>query len=141
MFDQSEKISIAVETRYIPQQSSPDQDRFVFSYTVTISNDSAVRCQLLSRHWLIIDANQKQEEVYGEGVIGEQPILDPGESYTYTSGAVLQTDMGTMEGRYFMIASLEDSSDGSADQNASSTVTEFEVVIPKFLLSIPRTIH
>lgn len=117
---------ITTKTGFIEQQSDIENSRFVFSYTITIRNISEKPFQLLSRHWVIQDANQKVEEVYGEGVIGEQPLIVPGESYTYTSGTVLETEMGTMEGRYFMI---------------NDTDKEFEVTIPKFLLSIPRTLH
>lgn len=123
------KIDIQVETNYVEQQSQPDAQSFVFSYTITISNLSDSICQLISRHWIIQDANGKTEEVYGEGVVGDQPIIAPGESYTYSSGAVLKTDMGTMEGRYFMIT------------RDSGSTSEFEAPIPKFLLSVPRTIH
>ena len=98
----------------------------MFSYTITIKNVSEKPFQLLSRHWIIQDANRRVEEVYGEGVIGEQPLIDPGESYTYTSGTVLETEMGTMEGRYFMVGDSND---------------EFEVAIPKFVLSVPRVLH
>jgi len=117
---------ITTKTGFIEQQSDLQNRRFVFSYTITIRNVSEKPFQLLSRHWIIQDANRKVEEVYGEGVIGEQPLIVPGESYTYTSGTVLETEMGTMEGRYFMIS----------DSNK-----EFEVTIPKFVLSVPRTIH
>jgi len=117
--------SISTKTSFIEQQSNTNQNRFVFSYTITIKNISNSPFQLMSRHWVIQDGNQKIEEVYGEGVIGEQPIILPQKSYTYTSGAVLETDIGTMEGRYFML----------------SNDKEFEVTIPKFLLSIPRTMH
>ena len=117
---------ISTKTGFIEQQSDLKNHRFVFAYTITIKNVSDKPFQLLSRHWVIQDANQKIEEVYGEGVIGEQPLIIPGESYTYTSGTVLETEMGTMEGRYFMIGDAND---------------EFEVLIPKFVLSIPRTLH
>ena len=120
------KANIKTKTGFVEQQSDTANNRFVFSYTITIENTSENSIQLLSRHWIIQDANRKIEEVYGEGVIGEQPIIDPGESYTYTSGAVLETEMGTMEGRYFM---------------ATKSEQEFEVAIPKFVLSVPRTLH
>jgi len=116
---------ISAQTQFVPQQSDSNKNRFVFAYTITINNQSKQSCQLLSRHWVIQDANRKVEEVYGEGVIGEQPIIKPGESYQYTSGAVLETEMGTMEGRYFMVSSKK----------------EFEITIPKFVLSVPRTLH
>lgn len=121
-------IVVSAATQFIPQQSDASLGRFVFAYTITIENKSNVPYQLLSRHWLIQDANMKLEEVYGDGVIGEQPIIPPGEHYSYTSGAVLDTDMGTMEGRYFFKAP-------EGDQQ------QVEIPIPKFLLTIPRTVH
>ena len=120
------KATITTVSNFIEQQSNIESNRFVYSYKITIENTSKSAIQLLSRHWVIQDANQKIEEVYGDGVVGEQPVIQPGESYSYTSGAVLETDLGTMEGRYFMINKEKDT---------------FEVPIPKFLLSVPRTIH
>ena len=119
-------VHINVETAYIPEQSVPEQNRYVFAYTITITNKGEVPAKLLSRHWIITDANNKVQEVQGEGVIGEQPHLKPGEQFRYTSGAVLETPVGCMEGRYFMIAD-----DGE----------EFETPIPAFSLSIPNTLH
>jgi len=130
LLDITEQISISAQTSFIPQQSDSKSNRFVFAYTITITNGSNITIQLLSRHWLILDGNQKMEEVYGEGVIGQQPVIKPGESYSYTSGAVLETEIGTMEGRYFLI-----STDPKKGNN------EFEVTIPKFVLSVPRTLH
>lgn len=118
-------LVISAQTQFVPQQSDSKINRYVFAYTITITNQSKQSCQLMSRHWVIQDANRKVEEVYGEGVIGEQPIIKPGESYQYTSGAVLETEMGTMEGRYFMVSSKN----------------EFEVPIPRFILSVPRILH
>ena len=126
-----ETIVINTEPRYLPEQSKPDQNRFVFAYTITIENTSTTRCQLLSRHWVIQDANHKVEEVTGDGVIGEQPVLEPGESYTYSSGAIIETEIGTMEGRYFMVWQPDQTKDP----------IEFEALIPRFTLSIPRTVH
>ena len=120
------KVDITVLSSFIEQQSDTKNSRFVFAYTITIENVSSEVFQLLSRHWIIRDANLKMEEVYGEGVVGEQPSINPGEKYTYSSGAVLETEMGTMEGRYFMIGKNEQ---------------EFEVSIPQFVLSVPRTLH
>jgi ApaG protein len=123
-------ITVTIETGFVPQQSKPDDDKYVFFYTITIHNNSNVTCQLLSRHWIIQDSNHKTEEVFGEGVIGEQPLIKAGDKYQYTSGAILETEIGTMEGRYFMVnKTIEDSSN------------EFEISIPKFTLSIPRTLH
>ena len=124
------KIVVTAETGFVPQQSEPDKGRYVFFYTITIHNDSDIACQLLSRHWVIQDSNLKIEEVYGEGVIGEQPLIQPGEKYQYTSGAVLETEIGTMEGRYFMVSKSLDES-----------TNEFEISIPRFTLSVPRVIH
>ncbi|GAB3731307.1 Co2+/Mg2+ efflux protein ApaG [Luteimonas pelagia] len=119
-------LSIDVATRFLDDQSAPDEDRYVFAYTIRIRNDGSVPAQLLARHWVITDGNGKVEEVAGEGVVGEQPWLRPGEAFQYTSGAVLETDIGTMEGRYEMLAD-----DG----------TRFDAPVPAFTLSIPRTLH
>ncbi|MFT5610254.1 MAG: ApaG protein [Polaribacter sp.] len=120
------KINITTVTGFVEQQSDVDNNRFVFAYTITIENVSDEPLQLVSRHWVIQDANRKVEEVYGDGVVGEQPIIKPGEKYSYSSGAVLETEMGTMEGRYFMLSEKDD---------------EFEVNIPKFVLTVPRILH
>ncbi len=120
------KINITAVTGFVEQQSDRDNNRFVFAYTITIENVSDEPFQLVSRHWVIQDANRKVEEVYGEGVVGQQPIIKPGEKYSYSSGAVLETEMGTMEGRYFMLSEKDD---------------EFEVSIPKFVLTVPRVLH
>ena len=119
-------IKVEVETQYIPEQSLPDKDHFVFAYTITIRNNGEIPAQLLRRHWVITDANNKVQEVKGDGVVGEQPHLEPGESYRYTSGTMLETPVGTMRGSYLMIAD-----DG----------VEFEADIPQFTLSMPRILH
>lgn len=119
-------LAIDVATRYLDDQSEPEQDRYVFAYTIRIRNAGSVPARLLGRHWVITDANGKVEEVDGEGVVGEQPWLQPGEAFQYTSGAVLETDLGTMEGRYEMLAD-----DG----------TRFDAAIPAFTLTVPRTLH
>lgn len=119
-------IEVSVTTDFIEGQSDPLNDRYVFSYTVTIINAGEMPAQLLSRHWLIRDANDKIEEVRGEGVIGEQPRLVPGKGFTYTSGTIIETPMGTMGGSYQMIAE-----DG----------TRFDAKIPDFTLNMPRTLH
>lgn len=124
------QLLITAATTYVESQSDPGTNRYVFSYTITIENKSEFPCQLLSRHWVIQDSNRKIEEVYGEGVIGQQPLIEPGEKYRYSSGAVLETDIGTMKGRYFMIC-----------KSASEGNQEFDVPIPKFVLSVPRTLH
>lgn len=117
---------VEVETRYIPDQSAPEQNRYVFSYTITIRNHGTVPARLLSRHWIITDANGRVEEVRGEGVVGEQPHLKPGDGFRYTSGTVIATPVGSMQGSYHMIAD-----DGS----------EFDSPIPAFSLSIPHALH
>jgi len=117
---------VEVETSYIPDQSAPEQSRYVFSYTITISNHGSVPAKLLSRHWIITDANGKVDEVRGEGVVGEQPHLNPGDGFRYTSGTVITTPIGSMQGSYHMIAD-----DGS----------EFDTPIPAFSLSIPHALH
>ena len=119
-------IQVNVETQYIEEQSDSSQNRYVFAYTITIENHGNIAAQLISRHWIITDSNQKVQEVRGEGVVGEQPLLPPGTSFRYTSGTVIETPVGTMRGSYQMIAE-----DGS----------EFEAEIEEFLLSAPRTIH
>jgi ApaG protein len=119
-------IDIAVATRFLDEQSSPDADRYVFAYTIRIRNSGEVPARLLSRHWVITDANGKVQEVRGAGVVGEQPWLRPGEDFEYTSGAVLETALGTMHGSYQMVAD-----DG----------TEFDAPIAPFTLSVPRTLH
>ena len=119
-------ITVAVMTRYTAEQSQPDADRFVFAYTIRIANAGSVAARLISRHWLITDANGKVEEVRGDGVVGEQPWLRPGEDFHYTSGAVLETPVGTMRGSYHMLAD-----DGR----------HFDATIAQFTLSVPRTVH
>ena len=99
----SEQFKVNTQTSFVQQQSDSKSNRFVFAYTIEILNMSDVPAQLISRYWLIQDANQKIEEVYGEGVVGQKPLIQPGESYSYTSGAVLETEMGTMEGRYLSL--------------------------------------
>src|SRR5438874_3459859 len=100
----SQKIRIEVETAYLDEQSDPKEKRYVFSYTITIRNEGRVPAKLLTRHWIITDANGKVQEVRGEGVVGEQPHLKPGQGFRYSSGAVLETPVGSMHGSYQMIA-------------------------------------
>ena len=120
------QFDIDVATRYLDDQSAPDEDRFVFAYTIQIRNAGKRPARLVARHWVITDANGRTEEVDGEGVVGEQPWLRPGEAFEYTSGAVLATGLGTMQGSYEMVAD-----DG----------TSFEAPIPAFTLAVPRTLH
>jgi len=117
---------IDVETDYVQDQSKPEDNRYVFSYTITITNNGSLPAQLISRHWVITDANNKVQEVRGEGVVGEQPYLSPGESFRYTSAAMLETPVGCMQGEYQMIAD-----DG----------VEFDTLVPIFNLSTPNILH
>jgi len=119
-------LEIQIATRFLDEESTPDDDRYVFAYTIRIRNIGRLPAQLMARHWIITDANGRIEEVHGDGVVGEQPRLEPGEAFTYTSGAVLSTAVGTMEGSYDMVGD-----DGA----------EFDAPIPPFTLSIPRTLH
>lgn len=120
------KIQVDVETRYIEEQSNPEQNYYVFAYTITIQNKGQQAAQLLTRHWVITDSNQKVQEVRGDGVVGEQPLLKPGEQFVYTSGTMLETSVGTMKGSYQMRAD-----DGS----------HFDAEIGEFVLSTPRVLH
>ena len=119
-------ITVTTRTTYVPGQSDTERGRYVFAYTITLKNTGTVAAQLISRHWIITDANGKVQEVRGDGVVGEQPRLLPGDTFEYTSGAVLETGLGTMRGSYRMHAD-----DG----------TDFEAPIAPFTLSIPRTLH
>jgi ApaG protein len=122
------KHSIDVQTRvtYLQDQSDVEQNRYVFAYTITITNNGTAAAQLISRHWIITDSNNLVQEVRGEGVVGEQPRLKPGESFSYTSGAAIATSAGTMRGSYQMVAD-----DGD----------EFDATIPEFALVMPGTLH
>lgn len=120
------KIIVEAKPHFIEEQSLPDEGRYVFAYTITITNAGESAAKLLTRHWLIIDANGKVQEVQGDGVIGEQPYLRPGESFRYTSGAMIETPVGIMQGTYTL---RNDEGDC------------FNAPIPRFTLSIPRTLH
>lgn len=115
-----------VKTSYVKEESAPEQDKYVFSYTVTITNKGEEPAKLISRHWVITDAEGLIQEVRGKGVVGQQPHLKPGESYTYTSGTVMETPIGFMQGSYQMLAD-----DG----------TQFDAVIPAFRLVVPGMLH
>ena len=119
-------LSIAVATRFLDEQSEPDENRYAFAYTIRIENTGDVPARLVTRHWIIADANGKVQEVRGDGVVGEQPWLRPGDRFEYTSGAVLETNVGTMRGSYQMLAD-----DG----------TRFDAPIAPFTLAVPRTLH
>lgn len=101
--DLAKYVDISVTTHYISEQSDPETHRYVFSYHITITNNASVAVQLISRRWLITDGNEQTQEVVGEGVVGEQPVIEPGESYSYTSGTVMATEVGSMQGHYSMI--------------------------------------
>lgn len=120
------RIDVAVRTQYLADQSDPTAGRYVFAYAVTIENTGTVAAQLIARHWIITDADQQVQEVRGLGVIGHQPLLEPGQSFEYSSGCALATPVGTMRGSYQMTAE-----DG----------VQFEAPIAEFLLTIPRTLH
>ena len=120
------KIRIDVETSYLREQSNPQEQRYVFSYTITIHNDGGSPATLLTRHWTITDANGTVKEVRGEGVVGEQPRLEPGQGFRYSSGAVLETPVGTMQGSYQMV-------DGEGRR--------FDAPIPLFRLAMPGILH
>jgi ApaG protein len=120
------QIEVSVHSDYLPEQSQPGDRRFVFAYTVTIRNKGREAARLLNRHWIIADTNGKVQEVRGEGVVGEQPHLDPGESYRYTSGTVIETPVGSMHGSYEMLAD-----DG----------TRFDADIHPFSLATPTSLH
>ena len=122
----TQPIVVSVETEYLSNQSQPEDGRYAFAYHITIENCGAEAAQLLSRHWVIVDANQERKEVKGMGVIGEQPIIAAGESYSYSSGVVLDTPVGTMEGSYQLV-----------DENGES----FNAPIQPFLLSSPNAVH
>lgn len=126
MDEKQSGIRIEVATSYIDDQSEPDADRYVFAYTITISNDGDIAAKLLSRHWVITDANGKVQEVSGDGVVGEQPYLSPGERFRYSSGAVIETPVGAMQGLYRMVA----------DDGAS-----FDAPIKPFTLAVPGLLH
>ncbi|MEM9056827.1 MAG: Co2+/Mg2+ efflux protein ApaG [Pseudomonadota bacterium] len=124
--DNQASIRVDVDTEFLDEQSDPAAKRFVFTYTVTIHNEGTLPAQLLSRHWIITDANGKKREVHGPGVVGEQPNIQPGEGFRYSSGAVLKTPVGSMHGSYQMV-----SADGVA----------FSAAIAPFSLAMPGTLH
>ena len=126
MPEKKHEISVTARTAFIPEQSDIQNGRYVFAYTITISNTGDVPAQLISRHWIITDANNQVQEVRGLGVIGEQPRLRPRESFEYTSGTAIATPVGTMRGSYQMVAE-----DG----------VHFDAPIPEFTLSMPRVLH
>ena len=120
------EISVDVETTYIEAQSRPDEDYYMFAYTITIHNRGTTVAQLLSRHWIITDANGQVQEVRGDGVIGQQPLIRPGETFSYTSGTTLKTPVGSMHGSY---------------QMRSESGDHFDTPIHPFSLATPKTLH
>ena len=124
--DQRYDITVVSKSTYLADQSDPDKEQFVFAYTIVVTNTGTVSAQLVGRHWIITDAEHRVQEVKGLGVVGQQPRLKPGESFEYTSGASIPTQVGTMRGTYQMVAE-----DGHA----------FDAPIPLFTLSVPRTLH
>ncbi len=120
------RIRVDVATSYVEEQSSPTEGRFVFAYTITIRNEGKAAARLLTRHWVITDANGKVQEVQGEGVVGEQPYLKPGQGFRYSSGAILETPVGSMQGSYRMVA------DGGE---------VFDAPIAPFTLAMPGMLH
>jgi ApaG protein len=126
MTDTNHDITITAHSVFIPEQSDTENEHYVFAYTITITNTGTVPAQLVSRHWVITDANNQVQEVRGLGVVGEQPYLKPNESFEYTSGAAIATPVGTMRGSYQMVAE-----DG----------LHFDASIPEFTLSMPRVLH
>lgn len=120
------EIAVSAQTQYLEEQSDPTNGRFVFAYTITIRNSGTIAAQLISRHWIITDADGQVQEVRGLGVVGHQPLLQPGESFEYTSGSAIGTPVGTMRGSYQMTAE-----DGS----------QFEAPIAEFTLAMPRVLH
>jgi ApaG protein len=120
------EFHVSVRPQYLPEHSDPDENRFVFAYTVTVRNTGDITAKLLSRHWIITNAGGHVENVRGDGVVGEQPVLRPGEAFEYTSGCPLETPVGSMRGTYYCVAE-----DG----------TRFEADIPEFVLSAPSRLH
>jgi ApaG protein len=123
--DESLRIEISAKASYLAEQSDEADNRYVFAYTITVANHGPCAVKLLSRHWVITDSHHHVQEVRGQGVVGEQPVIHPRQSFEYTSGTVLSTQVGTMVGSYRMEA------DG----------VEFDAPIPRFVLSVPRVLH
>lgn len=126
MSDLRYQIDVSVDTRFLAEQSNPDQGRYAFAYTVTVRNQGKVPARLVSRHWVITDGNGRVEEVRGPGVVGQQPLIGVGQSHTYSSGTIMATKVGNMHGSYQMIAD-----DGK----------EFDAVIAPFRLAVPGALH
>ena len=126
MSDSRYQVDVSVETRFLAEQSQPEHNRFAFAYTITVHNNGSLPAKLLSRHWVITDGDGHVEEVRGAGVVGQQPLIEPGEQHTYSSGSVLTTTVGTMQGSYLMQAN-----DGH----------QFKAIIKPFRLAVPGALH
>lgn len=126
MSDSRYQVDVSVETRFLAEQSQPEQNRFAFAYTITVQNNGKLPAKLLSRHWVITDGDGQVEEVRGDGVVGQQPLIQPGQSHTYTSGTVMTSKVGNMQGTYQMLAE-----DGK----------RFDAVIAPFRLAVPGALH
>ena len=126
MSDPRYQVDVSVTTRYLPEQSQPEQNRFAFAYTVTVTNNGELPAKLLSRHWVITDGDGRVQEVRGAGVVGQQPLIEAGASHTYSSGTVMTTRVGIMQGSYQMLAD-----DGK----------RFDAVIAPFRLAVPGSLH
>ena len=126
MSDPRYLVDVSVTTRFLAEQSQPEHNRFAFAYSITVRNDGSLPARLLSRHWVITDGDGHVEEVRGEGVVGQQPLISPGKSHSYTSGTVMTTRVGTMQGTYQMLAE-----DGK----------RFDAVIKPFRLAVPGALH
>ncbi len=126
MSDPRYKVDVSVVTRYLAEQSQPENDRFAFAYTITVQNNGQIPAKLMSRHWVITDGDGHVEEVRGEGVVGLQPLIDAGKNHVYTSGTVMTTKVGTMQGTYQMLAE-----DGK----------RFDAIIKPFRLAVPGALH
>ncbi len=126
MTSEHHRIRVEVETSYLEDQSEPRDRRYVFAYTITIRNEGAVAAKLLTRHWIITDADGRVQEVRGDGVVGEQPRLEPGQGFRYSSGAVIETPVGSMQGSYQMV---------------DAQGARFDAPIPAFRLAIPGLLH
>ena len=124
--ESTHRIRVDVATSYVEEQSNPSESRYVFAYTITIRNEGQIAAKLLTRHWVITDANGKVQEVQGEGVVGEQPYLKPGQGFRYSSGAILETPVGVMQGSYRMVADGGD---------------VFDAPIAPFTLAMPGMLH
>ncbi|MBF7728494.1 Co2+/Mg2+ efflux protein ApaG [Pseudomonas sp. N040] len=126
MSDPRYQVDVSVTSRFLPEQSQPEQNRFAFSYSVTIHNTGSLAAKLLSRHWVITNGDGQVQEVRGAGVVGQQPLIEPGASHSYSSGTVMSSRVGTMQGSYQMLAA-----DGK----------KFEAVIAPFRLAVPGSLH